>query len=349
MSKAAIAVYLISGFLGSGKTTFLNRILKQAPSDRKLMVLMNEFGDEGIDGVLIEDPELELMEISRGSIFCACAKGDFIKGLYRIATAIEPEILIIEATGAANPSDLATDLKNPIFKGAFDLREKFCLIDGENFLEQYEVFTALEKQVVSTDRFIINKMDLSTPQTVRKIKEVILSHNTNAEFIETSYAKVDFKGLFFDGPRMAMAPSLVGDEEDKGLLSEAELDKFVERFLEDQSAQLEPPDRLVSMTCRWLSGTLADFRYVAENLPDDVVRAKGFVFEEGRPYFYSHVGRSFEIGPFEGRELKNKVINRVVFVRREFKTEDILEKFQDRGLNVLTSGSAGSGGQPIVC
>ncbi len=70
------------------------------------MVLMNEFGDEGIDGILIEDPELELMELSRGSIFCACAKGDFFKGLYRIATVIRPEVLIIEATGAANPSDL---------------------------------------------------------------------------------------------------------------------------------------------------------------------------------------------------------------------------------------------------
>jgi len=348
MSKAAIAVYLISGFLGSGKTTFLKRMLERVPNDLKLMVLMNEFGDEGIDGVLIEDPELELMEISRGSIFCACAKGDFIKVLYRIATAIKPELLIIEATGAANPSDLATDLKNPVFMSAFLLKEKFCLIDAAYFLEQYEIFTALEKQAESTDRFIINKVDLSNAHTIRKIKEVILGHNPKAEFIETSYAKVDFRGLFSDVPRVAVTPSTVGGE-DEGLLSEAELDRLVDQALEDQSAQLEPPDRLVSMTCRWLSGTLDDFRHVAENLPDDVVRAKGFVFEEGRPYFYSHVGRSFELGPFEGPALKNKTINRVVFVRRAFKTEDILEKFRDRGLNVLTSGSAGSGGQLIVC
>jgi G3E family GTPase len=347
MSLAAISVYLISGFLGSGKTTFLNRILKRVPSDLKLMVLMNEFGDEGIDGVLIEDPELELMEISRGSIFCACVKRDFIKGLYRIATAIKPELLIIEATGAANPSDLATDLRNPLFKDAFVLKEKFCLIDAANFLEQYEVFTALEKQVESSDWIIINKVDLSNAHTIRKIKEVILSHNANAKFLETSYAKIDFSAFFSEDLRM-VPPSTVGDE-DKGLLSEAELDALVEQVLEDQSAQLEPPDRLVCMTCRWLSGTLADFRYVAENLPDDVVRAKGFVFDEGRPYFYSHVGRSFEIALFEGRDLRNKTINRVVFIRREFKTDDILEKFRDRGLNVLASGSAGSGGQPIVC
>ncbi|MEW6137135.1 MAG: CobW family GTP-binding protein [Thermodesulfobacteriota bacterium] len=348
MTQAAINVYLISGFLGSGKTTFLNRILKRAPTDRKLMVLMNEFGDEGIDGVLIEDPELELMEISKGSIFCACAKGDFMKGLYRIATAIKPEILVIEASGAANPSDLATDLNNPVFKGVFLLRERFCLIDAENFVEQYEVFTAVERQVESTDRFIINKVDLSNKDTIERIKEVVRRHKPNAEFVETTYARVDFKGLFAEAQRVELEQSVTPDEGER-LLSEAELDKLVEQALEDQAAQLEPADRLVSMTCRWLSGTLNDFRHVAENLPSDVIRAKGFVFENGRPYFYSHVGRSFELGPFEGRTLKNSTINRVVFIRREFETEDILQRFQDRGLNVLVSGSAGAGGQPIVC
>lgn len=348
MTQHVINVYLISGFLGSGKTTFLNRIVKRAPTDVKLMVLMNEFGDEGIDGVLIEDPELELMEISRGSIFCACAKGDFIRGLYRIATAIKPELLIIEATGAANPSDLAGDLINPVFKGAFALRERFCLIDAENFLDQYEVFTAIERQVESTDRFIINKVDLSNANTIQRIKDVVLGHNPNAEFVETTYARIDFKGLFDQAQRVNLEPSTNPLEEDLPL-SEVDLDRLVAQALEDRCAQIEPPDRLVCMTCRWLSGTLNDFRHVAKNLPDDVIRAKGFVFEGGQPYFYSHVGRAFELGPFTGRELKNKTINRVVFIRREFETDDILQKFQQRGLNVLVSGSAGSGGQPIVC
>lgn len=348
MTQTAINVYLISGFLGSGKTTFLKRILKRAPTDRKLMVLMNEFGDEGIDGVLIEDPDLELMEINKGSIFCACAKGDFMKALYRIATAIKPEILVIEASGAANPSDLATDLSNPFFKGVFLLRERFCLIDAENFVEQYEVFTAVERQVESTDRFIINKVDLSNKDTIERIKEVVRRHKPNAEFVETTYARVDFKGLFAEAQRLELEQSIGPDEEER-LLSETELDNLVEQTLEDQSAQLEPADRLVSMTCRWLSGTLNDFRHVAENLPSDVIRAKGFVFENGRSYVYSHVGRAFKLEPFEGRTLKNSTINRVVFIRREFETEDILQRFQDRGINVLVSGSAGAGGQPIVC
>jgi G3E family GTPase len=323
-------------------------MLKHAPTDRKLMILMNEFGDEGVDGALIEDPELELMEISRGSIFCGCVKGDYIKGLYRIAFVIKPEILVIEATGVANPADLRKDLDNPAFKGSFALKEKFCLIDAANMLEQYEIFTAVEKQIESTDAFIINKVDLSDPGIIKRIRELILSHNPHARFVETTYANVDFGGLFQPVQRVELtARRDIGEPE--RLLTDAEIEEIVDRALEDQAAQLEPPDRLVSMTCRWPDGKLEDFRYVAANLPADVVRAKGFIFEQGRPYFYSHVGRSHEIVPFDGRELRNTSINRVVFIRREFKTDDIRSMFEERGLEVTVSGSAGTGGAPLIC
>ncbi|MBM3301346.1 MAG: GTP-binding protein, partial [Deltaproteobacteria bacterium] len=140
MGTVAIQAYLISGFLGSGKTTFLKRMLKETPPDLKLMILMNEFGEEGIDGALVEDPELEMIEISRGSIFCACVKGDFIKALYRIAFVIQPDVLVIEASGVANPTDIGRDLFDRVYKGNFASLEKVCLIDTGYFLEQYEIF-----------------------------------------------------------------------------------------------------------------------------------------------------------------------------------------------------------------
>ena len=77
-------VLLITGFLGSGKTTFLNRIIDIFPKDKKLTILMNEFGEIGIDGTLVEGDDIDMMEISRGSIFCVCVKTDFIKGLYEL-------------------------------------------------------------------------------------------------------------------------------------------------------------------------------------------------------------------------------------------------------------------------
>ncbi|MCF6249286.1 MAG: hypothetical protein L3J69_18305, partial [Desulfobacula sp.] len=104
-------VILITGFLGSGKTTFLNRIVKAFPKDQKLMILMNEFGEIGLDGTLVEGDELDILEISKGSIFCVCVKIDFIRALSEIAHKLKPDVLIVESTGVANPSDLEKDLK----------------------------------------------------------------------------------------------------------------------------------------------------------------------------------------------------------------------------------------------
>ncbi len=334
MSQDGIQVYLISGFLGSGKTTFLNRLLKQAPKDANLMILMNEFGEEGIDGTLIEDPELELIEISRGSIFCACVKGDYIKALYRIAFVLKPEVLVIEASGVANPSDLRRDLSSPLYKGSFADPKNFCLIDAESFLEQYEIFYALEKQITSTDHFIINKVDIAQPDTIGRVKEVILSHNPEATFVETSYANYDPGDLFGTCAGGKVDPAADTNDNEQ-LLSDVDLEKVIDRMLDDQAAQIAPPDRLSSLACRWSSGSLADFQTIAESLPSDVIRAKGFVFEGGQPYIYSHVGRSHTIEPFKGRQVDREGLNRVVFIRRGFQQDDIRSLFTERGLELI--------------
>ncbi|MDQ7781405.1 MAG: GTP-binding protein [Desulfomonilaceae bacterium] len=334
MTQAAVHVYLISGFLGSGKTTLLNRMLKETPPDVKLMVLMNEFGEEGIDGALVENPELEMIEISRGSIFCACVKGDFIKALYQIAFVIQPDILVMEASGVANPTDIGRDLFNPVFKGNFASLEKYCLIDAAYFLEQYEVFVALEKQIEASNKFIINKVDTTDRETTEKVKEVILSQNPSATFIETTYAQVDLARVF-DIPKSRPEAKVTAEVNEEPLLSDEELEEVVDRFLDDAAAQVTPPDRLISMACRWLSGSVAQFRNVAENIPSDVVRAKGFLFESGRPYLYSHVGRSYTIEPFNGRPLDNNFLNRVVFIRSDFKEDDIRHMFEKSGISLL--------------
>lgn len=160
-------VYMITGFLGSGKTTFLNRIINRFPEDMKLTILMNEFGEIGLDGTLIEGDEIDMMEISKGSIFCVCVKTDFIKGLYELCTSVQPDVLLIESTGVANPSDLKRDLKLPIFNDRFHYLEQFCTIDAVHFLDAYEIYASLEKQIASSTVFIINKTDLPLPRPLK--------------------------------------------------------------------------------------------------------------------------------------------------------------------------------------
>ncbi len=334
MNASGTNVYLISGFLGSGKTSFLNHLLKKAQTDLKILVLINEFGEESIDGALVEDPELEMLEISMGSISCACVKGDFIKALYRIAFVIKPEFLVIEASGVANPTDIGRDLFNPIFKGMFKSLDKVCIIDAENFLEQYETFTVLENQMAASDKFIINKIDLVDRTTIERIKSIILEHTPKSIFLETSFGRISISDLasfnskmhsqLFDGPRQ---------EED--LLKNDMFEEFVDMILVNDATQVTPPDKLTSITYRWLSGSVDDFRNIAEKIPLDVVRAKGFIFENGKAYLYSQVGHSYTIKPFEGPRLVDKSVNRVVFIRQEFSSTDIQSMFKEYGLNLV--------------
>ena len=119
------------------------------------------------------------------------------------------------------------------------------------------------------------------------------------------------------------------------LLNDEALEKVIDKILEDQLTQLSPPENLISITCRWDSGGLAEFRRIAERLPSDVVRAKGFIFDEGIPYLYNHVGHSYDIQRFDGPRLLDRSVNRVVFIRSESKENDIRSMFREHGLNFI--------------
>lgn len=282
------SVILITGFLGSGKTTFLNRIIKTFPKERKLTILMNEFGEIGIDGTLVEGDDIDMMEISRGSIFCVCVKTDFIKGLYALNSTIKPDLLIIESTGVANPSDLKRDLGLPIFDNRFQFTEQFCIIDARHFLDAFEVFASVEKQLATSTVFIINKTDLSNRETIEKIKEVIRNNHPDPLFFETTYSNIPFAAwpllnIKNDSPKNRAIGSLSEP------LSTAQLDKFISGILENPEFESSPPDQLASMTLTWHGDTLDQIRKMATILPAAIIRAKGFVQENGIIYLFSYV------------------------------------------------------------
>jgi G3E family GTPase len=283
-------VYMITGFLGSGKTTFLNRIINRFPEDMKLTILMNEFGEIGLDGTLIEGDEIDMMEISKGSIFCVCVKTDFIKGLYELCTSVQPDVLLIESTGVANPSDLKRDLKLPIFNDRFHYLEQFCTIDAVHFLDAYEIYASLEKQIASSTVFIINKTDLASSETIEDVKKVICEFHPDPTFFETTYADIPLDKFFFfaeETKRVDKESALAKDK--RPALSEDELDKFIDDLLDSPDIEITPPDLLMSVAYRWSGDNLDQVKTVAEGLPPSVVRSKGFLEEKGEMYLFNYV------------------------------------------------------------
>ncbi len=303
------AVYLISGFLGSGKTTFLNRIIHAFPDNRKRMILMNEFGEMGVDGALVENDDLDMLEISKGSIFCACVKTDFIKGLMNIAQNIQPDVLIIEATGVANPSDLKRDLKLSIFKDRFQLREQFCIVDAGNFEDAYDTFVSVEKQIESATVFIVNKTDEVDAGTIQRVKQIVREHHPDPEFYETTFADIPLE-KFIPESKEAGTRNVCEDE----LVSDKTLEAVIDKLLQDSGASMTPPDRLVSGSFVWNGEHRSQFEEMMTLIPRGMVRAKGLFETSTGSYLFNWVmGR----GNFEKIMQTEKMtprMNRIVFI-----------------------------------
>ncbi len=95
-------LYLITGFLGAGKTTFLKNFIRLF-AGRKIQLIINEFGQEGVDGVLLSSLGAYLNEISGGSVFCSCRLDQF-ENVLRKSADIDPEVILVEASGLSDPT-----------------------------------------------------------------------------------------------------------------------------------------------------------------------------------------------------------------------------------------------------
>ena len=162
-----IPITLLTGFLGAGKTTLVNRLLG-APDAGKIAVIVNEFGEIGIDGDLIARASEDMLELTNGCICCA-ARGDLMEGLNRLflrkVGLAEPQVdfdkIVIETTGIADPSPLArlfyTDMKLDL---TFRLDAVLTVVDLKHVTGQIARAPEAEKQIAIADKLIFNKRDL---------------------------------------------------------------------------------------------------------------------------------------------------------------------------------------------
>jgi G3E family GTPase len=171
----AIPVNVITGFLGSGKTTLLRRILAD-PGFADCAVLINEFGEIGIDHHLVEriDGETVLM---RSGCVCCTIRGDFaeaIRGLYerREAETLPPfRRLVIETTGLADPTPiLATVMNDPVIRHHFRLGNVVATVDAVNGEGHLDRQPESVKQVALADRLLITKVDLAEERAVKRLE-----------------------------------------------------------------------------------------------------------------------------------------------------------------------------------
>ena len=187
-------LFLITGFLGAGKTSFLQHTLKQ--TSIKTGVLMNEFGKESIDGITIASKDINMVQLTNGSIFCSCLKTHFIEGLISLINQ-NLDYIFIESSGLADPSDMGNVL-NVVKKSTntnFDYQGTICLIDGVYFEKELATMVNVERQIKHSHIILINKTDLINPSKLNDIQNKIISINDRAKIYNVKFGQIDLKTL----------------------------------------------------------------------------------------------------------------------------------------------------------
>ncbi|WP_107688881.1 CobW family GTP-binding protein [Neisseria wadsworthii] len=172
MSKIKKAkVHLISGFLGTGKTTALKSLMAQKNPDEKWVILVNEFGEIGIDGAVLSDNGIPVAEIAGGCL-CCVAGPQMGNTINRMVTGNKPDRILIEASGLAHAATVIDELKAPPFDQMLDIGAVFTVVDPRQFTDPDYARQALYKdQIGVCDVLVASKTDLCTPEQMAAFRE----------------------------------------------------------------------------------------------------------------------------------------------------------------------------------
>lgn len=214
-----IPVTVITGYLGSGKTTLLNHILT-GQKDKKVAVIVNEFGEVGIDGQLIEnEQEEQLIEFNNGCL-CCTVRGDLIETIAKLRKRTDRlDAIVIETTGLADPAPVAsTFFVSDEVRDDTRLDAFVTVIDTVNIEKNLEQSIEAQEQVAFADILILNKMDLIDEVQVRRVENKVRSLNPLARILKSEHSIVDLSKVlnvnaFQLDAKLKVDPDFLNDHE----------------------------------------------------------------------------------------------------------------------------------------
>lgn len=187
--RQRIPVTVIGGFLGAGKTTLVNHLIRENPY--KLGVIVNEFGAMGVDGALIENlPEDDITELTAGCLCCS-GRSDLIEALVNLASRSQrPEYILIELSGLADPVPVMQTLLDPQVRAAFELDGLITVLDARNFFTTLEQNPEMALQLAYASSIVINKADLADGELLDLVEETSLKLAPLARVIRTHHSQL---------------------------------------------------------------------------------------------------------------------------------------------------------------
>jgi len=294
-----LPVTLVTGFLGSGKTTLVNHILSNRAGVRAA-VLVNELGEIGIDNDLIVAAEGGMIELSNGCICCS-TNNDLLDSIVRVLSRPEPvDHILVETTGVADPLPVAQTLQRREFRDALRLDAIVAVADAEQFSLDLFDSPAVRSQLRHADAILVNKCDRVGAARLDGVEEKIRVVNPEARLIRTTRSAVPLP-LVLDVDPHRPATHDHGHDHHHAHLDE---DGFISLSFES--------DRPFSV---------ARFQEFLDDRPPRLFRGKGFLWfaETGKRYVFHLVGGRFTLD--EDRSASGT--NRLVLIGQQLDTEDL--------------------------
>lgn len=263
-----IPTTVVTGFLGSGKTTLINRILREQHG-RRLAVIVNEFGEVSIDGQLVIHDELaQLVEFNNGCL-CCTVRGDLVETLGRLKVRADMlDGILIETTGLADPAPVAStffavdEVKDGIRLDAF-----VTVVDAVNLELNLAQSNEAMEQVAFSDIILINKMDLVSSEQLAVIERLVRHMNPMAKIYRTANAEIDLSrildvGAFDLVQKLEVDPAFLNDHEH-------EHDPAIGSFVLEEPRPID-----INRLMIWMSK-------MAESRGEDLFRTKGLFYANG--------------------------------------------------------------------
>jgi G3E family GTPase len=306
-----LPVTLVTGFLGSGKTTLVNHILSNRQGVRAA-VLVNEFGEVGIDNDLIVAAGDGMIELSNGCICCS-VNNDLVDGVVRVLSRPDPvDHLIVETTGVADPLPVALTFMRPEFRNTLRLDAIVGVADAEQFSLELFDSVAARNQLRRADAIVVNKCDCVDSGRLVDVERQIRSVNPEARLAYTVRSAVPLP-LILDVE--LFRPSLAALRRD-----EHEHHHHEDHLAADGFVSLSFESRRPFSVSRFQA-------FLDTGRPPGLFRGKGFlqIAETGKRYIFHLVGGRFSL---DVDDHPDRGLNRLVLIGRDLDLDDLRARLQ---------------------
>jgi G3E family GTPase len=327
--KRGLPVTIITGFLGSGKTTLLNHILTNQDGI-KTAVLVNEFGEIGIDNELIVTTDENMVELNNGCICCTINE-DLVNAVYKILEREEKiDYLVVETTGLADPLPVALTFLGTELREMTRLDSIVTMVDCANFSVDLFNSEAAVSQIQYGDVIVLNKTDLVDEADVDALEVRVRDMKKDARILRTQKSQVSIPlilsvGLFESDKYFEQAEPEAHNHDHGHGHDHHDHDHDHEHHDHDHSHHLEN-DGFSSLSLQFDQPlSIRKFQYFLDNqLPESVFRAKGILwFEESPQRHVFHLsGKRFTL---EDDEWKGEKKNQLVLIGQNI-DQDLLRQ-----------------------